>query len=98
MVIKEVLSKVETSQNPVAKALHTGKEFRALVIAFKEAMILKDHKTNRPAKLTVLQGGVTYEQGERIEVLGTHDTVDIPVGIMHRVVANEDALCILTQG
>jgi quercetin dioxygenase-like cupin family protein len=98
MTIQEVYEDLVSATNPVAKVLHKGKDNRVLVIGFKKGMILKEHQTHLPSKLTVLTGGVIYKQGERNEVLRLHDEVEIPVNITHSVEAIEESLCLLTQG
>lgn len=98
MLIKDILTELETSSHPVAKALHKGEHFKVLVIGFKEGMILKEHKAHLPSKLTVMDGSVEYRQGENIVVLSKYDSFDIPVDEVHSVWAMEDSLCLLTQG
>ncbi len=98
MVIKEILAQVETTTHPVAKAIHKGEHFKVLAIAFKSGMVLKDHKSHLPAKLTVLSGSVRYHDAQNEVVLNTHDEIEIPVNETHRVDALQDSLCLLTQG
>lgn len=64
MIIKDILTQVEASKSPVAKAKHKGEHFKVLALAFKSGMIMKEHKTLLPAKLTILQGEVVYTQGD----------------------------------
>ena len=98
MIIKEILTKLETSANPVAQALHKGEHFKTLVIGFKKGMILKEHRAHLPSKLFVLQGKIIYKQNEVSTPLGLYDNIDIPVEIIHSVEAVEESLCVLTQG
>lgn len=98
MVIKEALIQLETSQHPVARALHKGDYFKVLVIVFKKGMILKEHKAHMPSKLTVLEGTVFYKEGERVVDLKKFEETNIPVEIIHSVEAREDSICLLTQG
>ncbi len=95
---QDILSALESSTHPVARALHKGENFKVLLIGFKAGMVLTDHKAHIPSKLTVLQGAVMYRQGEKIFSLSQYDEVDIPLEITHAVEAIEDSLCILTQG
>jgi quercetin dioxygenase-like cupin family protein len=67
-------------------------------MGFKKGMILKDHKTSKSAKLTVLNGQVIFSTSSESIELSTHDTLDIPINVMHRVTAIEDAICLLSQG
>lgn len=98
MIINEILQKLQTAQNPVAKAIHKGNHFKVLAIGFKKGMQLKAHKTNLAAKLTVLSGQVIYIQGNLNKKLSQFDETAIPVGVIHEVACTEDALCLLTQG
>lgn len=98
MIIKEVLAKLETSDNPIAKSLHTGNGYNVLVMAFKKGMILKEHKAHILSKLTVLEGSVIYKEEHRVVELSQYDEVEIPVKVIHSVEALENSLCLLTQG
>ena len=98
MIIKEVLAQLENATHPVAKALHKTDHSRVLVIGFNKGMLLKEHKTHLPSKLTVLSGKVIYREGEKVIEAGQYEEVAIPVDILHSVEATETSLCLLTQG
>lgn len=98
MTIKNIYEKLDTATNPVAQVLHKGENSKVLVIGFKKGMILKEHLTNTPSKLTVLLGSVQFNEPEQSEILETFDEKIIPTGILHSVIALEDSLCLLTQG
>lgn len=98
MTIKEIKEELEESANPIAKPLHYNKGFRVLVIGFKKGMEMANHTAKWPSKLTVLEGKVAYVEELKSTVLQQYDEFEIPVGIRHAVVANEDSLCLLTQG
>lgn len=98
MKLKELLSKLETSANPVAGALHKGDHFKTLAIGFKKGMILKEHQAHLPSTLFVLQGKIIYNQNSVSTTLDMYDEMVIPIEQMHSVEALEDSLCILTQG
>jgi quercetin dioxygenase-like cupin family protein len=97
-VIKEILEQLKTATHPIARAIHKGHDFKTLVLGFKSAMILKDHKAHMPSKLTVLSGSVIYREGDQETKLAQYEEYDIPVEVMHSVEALEDSLCLLTQG
>ncbi len=98
MVIKDILSELETKDHPVAKALYKKEGFKVLMLAFKKGMILKEHKAHMPTKLVVLDGKVTY-RSEALEIkLDKFDEFEIPVDDLHAVYALEDSLCMLLQG
>lgn len=98
MTLKEILSKIESSENPVIKIIHKNESFKVIGIGFRKGAILKEHKTALPAKLTVIKGEVCYKQSDFSIKLKQFDEHEIPVNIFHSVEANEDSLCILTQG
>jgi quercetin dioxygenase-like cupin family protein len=98
MTIKKIYQKLEQATNPVAQMLHKGDKSKVLVIGFKKGMILKEHTTDIPSKLTVLLGSVEYVESEQSEFLGMYDEKIIPLGVLHSVIALEDSLCLLTQG
>lgn len=98
MVIKELLTQLNESANPVAKVLHKTADGKVLVIGFKKGMLLKEHKTQLPSKLTILYGKVIYRENDKTTDMEQYDEVEIPVNILHSVEAKEDSLCLLTQG
>ncbi len=98
MIIKELLQQLETSVHPVAKPLQKGDYFKVIAIGFKKGMVLKEHKTALPAKLTVLYGSVIYKEGSISKTLNQYDETEIPDHVLHALECTEDALCILIQG
>lgn len=98
MVIKEILQQLETAKHSVAKAIHKGDHFKALVIGFKAGMKLKDHEASLPSKLTVITGEVIYKENTKEVTPEMYDETDIPVNTKHSVEAIKDSLCLLTQG
>lgn len=98
MIIKEVLSQLESSAIPVVRVLKTYASGKALVLGFKKGMILTEHKTAIAAKLVVMDGAVIYKQeGKSIE-LSKFSDLDIPVNVLHAVEAQEDSVCMLILG
>ena len=98
MIIREILSELETKDHPVAKALYKKEGFKVLVLAFKKEMILKEHKAHVPTKLVVLDGRVIYKSDAEEIILSKYDEFDIPVNDLHAVHALKDSLCMLLQG
>jgi quercetin dioxygenase-like cupin family protein len=96
--IESIMSALETSSHPVARALHKGDHFKVLMIGFKKGMILTDHKAHATAKLTVLSGSVLYKESDRQITLKQYEEVDIPLEVTHSVEALAESLCLLTQG
>ena len=98
MIIKEILAELEMKDHPVAKALFKKEGFKVLVLAFKNGMVLKEHKANVPTKLVVLEGRVKYKSETTEIELGKYDEFEIPVNELHAVNALENSLCMLVQG
>jgi len=98
MIIKEILSELETKDHPVAKALYKKEGFKVLMLAFKKEIILKGHKAHVPTKLVVLDGRVFYKSEAEEIILDKYDEYDIPFNDLHAVQALEDSFCMLLQG
>ena len=97
-IIKQALAELETKNNPVAKVLHKATDSKAIVMVFKKDMILKEHKSALPAKLTIFKGSVNFVMLGENTLLNQFDTMDIPVNVIHAVTAMEDTVALLTQG
>ncbi|MES2111449.1 MAG: hypothetical protein V4577_22015 [Bacteroidota bacterium] len=98
MIIKNIIEQVETSNRPIAKIIKHSGNNKAIAIGLKKGMIWPDHKTSVPAILIVVDGRVTYREGNKAVALDKYDNFDIPVDITHALEAQEDSLCILLQG
>lgn len=97
MVIKEILSQLETATHPVAKVLQKGENFKILAIGFKENMILKDHKTPYKSKLLVINGSIKYCEGANEILANQFDEIEIPVNEIHKIIAISHSICLLIQ-
>lgn len=97
-IIKQALAELETKTNPVAKVLHKATDSKAIIMVFKKDMILKEHKSALPAKLTIFKGAVSFVMLGETTILNQYDTMDIPMNEVHAVTALEDTVALLTQG
>lgn len=97
MTLKNIKKKLETSENPVAEAIHQNANFRVIAFVFKKGMEIKEHKAYHPSKFIVFEGSVVYKEEARTVTLEQYDEVDIPSRVPHSVLALEDSLCLLTQ-
>ncbi|MDX2063548.1 MAG: hypothetical protein SFY70_10845 [Bacteroidia bacterium] len=95
--LHEAWAEVGSHPRPVAKSLHSGEGFNLVAFAFGEGMELKDHAAKWPSRLTVLRGAVVYSEARRTVNLSALETVDIPAGVVHWVLALEKSLCLLSQ-
>lgn len=98
MVLKEILSEIETTDKAVVKKLQNGKEHQVLAIGLQKNAILKEHKTDIPAKLYVLQGEVIYRTGGEENTVKQYEEQEIKVGDLHSVIANENSLFLVIKG
>lgn len=98
MVLKEILSEIETTDKAVVRKLQNGKEHQVLAIGLQKNAILKEHKTDIPAKLYVLQGEVTYRTGGTENTVKQFEEQEIKVGDLHSVIANENSLFLVIKG
>jgi quercetin dioxygenase-like cupin family protein len=98
VTIKDIKSQLDKAVNPIVKVLHKNDHFKVLIIGFNKGMVLKDHKTMLPAKLTILEGAVNYREGEKLVLLEQYDEISIPVNVLHSVEALKGSICLLTQG
>ena len=97
MTIKIIKETLKSSKHPVGRALYKTASAKTLAIGFGKGMKLNDHKTNVPTKFLVVQGEVEYHEGDQIHVLSIFDEYDIPVGIIHSVIAHEESVILLLQ-
>ena len=97
-MFQELFQKLETAENPVAIAIQKTATTKVVAIAFKKGMILKEHKTEVPALLLVVKGGVVYREHNLEEQILTFQEKKIPTEVPHSLEALEDSLCILFKG
>lgn len=98
MVIKSALQELENATHPIVKIIHSDAHCKTLVLAFKKGMVLKEHKTNVPTTLLVMDGEIEYRIGEEKITLKKYNQTGIPIGLLHAVEAKEDSVCLLIQG
>jgi len=98
MIIKTILANLGDTDRPISKIIKAGDSFKTMAIGLKKSVIWRDHKAVMPTKLLVVEGLVTYVQGEKKIKLEKFDDLDIPVNIVHSLEAMDDSICILIQG
>jgi quercetin dioxygenase-like cupin family protein len=98
MIIKEMLSQLESADAPVIKVLKSYTAGKALALVLKKGMILKEHKTAIPGKLVVMDGAVTYKQEGKSVTLNKFSDLDIPVDVLHSLEAEQDSVCLVVLG
>ncbi len=98
MVIKTALEELENSKHPIAKIMHNNGDCKTLAIVFRKGMVLKEHKTNTPATLVVVEGEVEYRTAKESIILKKFNQTGITVGLLHEVEAKADCVCLLIKG
>ncbi len=98
MIIQETIEKMKASTGPVTAVLHKNEHFKVILLGLKKGLVLKEHKTEIRAKISVIFGSVNFKLGEEITPLKQYETLEIPVNEYHSVTALEDSLCMITKG
>jgi quercetin dioxygenase-like cupin family protein len=98
MIIKEVEQLINNNPKPVIKILHRGVGFKCIIIGLDEGVILPEHTTSIPAKLSILEGKITYIEGDKEISLNKFETIEIPLNTVHSLHAQKKSICLLTSG
>ena len=98
MVIEQVREQMQEATKPVVKILKQGDSYKVIAIGLKSGIVLKEHKTAVPATLVVVEGKVLYNEAERSVELKKDTDFEIPVNVLHGLLAVEDSICLLIQG
>ena len=89
---------MEAAKKPVVKKLQEGKEGHVLAIGMQAEVILKEHKSDIPAKIVVIKGQIAYNAGDKHTILDLFQEYNIPVGEYHWVQALKDSLFLVIKG
>lgn len=89
---------MQSATGPVVKVLRQGNSYKMMVIGLKKGVVLKEHKTAVPATLIVTEGNVLYKEHERSVDLRHDADFEIPINVLHSLLALEDSICLLIQG
>jgi quercetin dioxygenase-like cupin family protein len=98
MIIEQVREQMALATNPVVKVLKQGNSYKMIAIGLKKGAVLKEHKTAVPATLIVTEGKVLYNEHERSVDLKRDADFEIPLNVLHSLLALEDSICLLIQG
>jgi quercetin dioxygenase-like cupin family protein len=98
MIIEQVREQMPLATGAVVKMLRQGNNYKMIAIGLKKGAVLKEHKTNVPATLIVTEGNVTYNEHERSVNLKSDADFEIPINVLHSLLALEDSICLLIQG
>jgi quercetin dioxygenase-like cupin family protein len=98
MTIQEVKQEIPAATKPIVKVLRKTDSTKIIVLGFNKGVILKEHETNVPAKLVVIDGQVQYREGDKLVTLNQYDELEIPVNILHSVEGIQQSICLLIHG
>ena len=97
MLIKEILSELPTATKVLVKRFEQEEGSHVLAIGLNRDVILKEHKSDIPARILVIKGAVTYISGEKRTRLDLFDEHIIPVGEYHAVEPHEDSIFLVIK-
>lgn len=97
MLIKEILSELPTATKVLVKRFEQEEGSHVLAIGLNRDVILKEHKSDIPARILVIKGAVTYIAGEKRTRLDLFDEHIIPVGEYHAVEPHEDSIFLVIK-
>jgi len=97
MTIQKIYNLLPSSDHPVESIIHENYCFKVSLIGFKNGMMLREKKVDKPTKITVLNGSVKYFELDKKVTLQQYDEYEIPAEVTHYIVAEDNSLCLLTQ-
>ncbi len=96
-MIHDIINELESADRPIAKAIHKSPQGKCIGIGLKAGMEIKEHKANVPTTLLVIQGSITYIEGDQSTNLSAFEQYAIPVNVPHAVTSAKGALILLMQ-
>jgi hypothetical protein len=97
MLVKEIVSEVPTATKPVVKRFEQEAGSHVLAIGLNKDVVLKEHKSDIPARILVIKGSIVYVAEEKRLELGLFDEHIIPVGEYHSVEPQEDSIFLVIK-
>lgn len=97
MLVKEILSELETATKPVVRKFQQEEGSHVLAIGLNKNVVLKEHKSDIPARILVNKGSVTYIAGDNRTRLDLFDEHVIPIGEYHSVEPQEDSVFLVIK-
>lgn len=97
MLVKEILSELSSAKKPVIRKFEQEEGSHVLAIGLNRDVILKEHKSDIPARILVIKGAITYVAGENRTNLKLYDEHIIPIGEYHAVEPHEDSIFLVIK-
>ena len=97
MLVKEILSELPTATKPLVRKFEQENGSHVLAIGLKANVVLKEHKSDIPARILVIKGAINYVVGGTKTKLELHDEHVIPIGEYHSVEPLEDSIFLVIK-
>ncbi|NJY62033.1 hypothetical protein HC174_04590 [Salinimicrobium sp. CDJ15-81-2] len=97
MLVKEILSELPTATKILVRKFEQEEGSHVLAIGLNKDVILKEHKSDIPARILVIKGAVTYIAGDKRTRLDLFDEHIIPIGEYHAVEPHEDSVFLVIK-
>ncbi len=97
MLVKEILSELSTATKPLVRKFEQEAGSHVLAIGLNKSVVLKEHKSDIPARILVIKGSITYIAGEKRTELALFDEHIIPIGEYHSVEPQEDSIFLVIK-
>ncbi len=94
-MMTEVAENLKCSDAPVVKKIHEKNGFTIMAIGLKRGVELAAHMAPCPAKLIVIKGEIDFNTATESRRYACYESYDIPLNVMHSVVAYDDAIFLL---
>lgn len=97
MLVKEILSELPTATKIVVRKFEQEEGSHVLAIGLNKNVVLKEHKSDIPARILVIKGAITYIAGKNRVDLDLYDEHIIPIGEYHSVEPREDSIFLVIK-
>lgn len=97
MLLKEMIAELPTASKPLVKRFEQEEGSHVLAIGLNKEVLLKEHKSDIPARIVVIKGAITYIAGGKKTDLDIFDEYVIPIGEYHSVEPREDSIFLVIK-
>ncbi|NJW52333.1 hypothetical protein [Salinimicrobium oceani] len=92
MLLKELNRELSSASKPLVKRFEQAEGSHVLAIGLNHDVILKEHKSDIPARIVVIKGAITYISGNNSIHLDVFDELEIPIGEYHSIEPREASI------
>ncbi|WP_029036749.1 cupin domain-containing protein [Salinimicrobium xinjiangense] len=96
-MLKDMIEQLTTASKPLVKRFEQEEGSHVLAIGLGKDVILKEHKSDIPARILVIKGAIIYIAGDKRKELNIYDEHVIPVGEYHSVEPLEDSVFLVIK-